>query len=82
MDWFKSIRLLLLVIDWIMETPISKEKRGIKQVAWNQLEDLDSADDVTSYTQRWMKGISVGEASTPLGLDIHKEKRNILKYNT
>ncbi|VDP78768.1 unnamed protein product [Schistosoma curassoni] len=51
-----------------------------------QLGDLDFADDVAllSHTQQQMqeKTISVAAASAAVGLNIHKGKSKILRYNT
>ncbi|VDP83692.1 unnamed protein product [Schistosoma mattheei] len=51
-----------------------------------QLDDLDFADDLAllSQTQQQMqkKTTSVAAASAAVGLNIHKGKSNILRYNT
>ncbi|VDP07019.1 unnamed protein product, partial [Schistosoma mattheei] len=51
-----------------------------------QLDDLDFADDLAllSQTQQQMqeKTTSVEEASAAVGLNIHKGKSRILRYNT
>ncbi|VDP57936.1 unnamed protein product [Schistosoma curassoni] len=51
-----------------------------------QLDDLDFADDLAllSHTKQQMqeKTTSVAEASTAVGLNIHKGKSKILRYNT
>ncbi|VDP21931.1 unnamed protein product [Schistosoma margrebowiei] len=51
-----------------------------------QLDDLDFTDDLTllSQTQQQMqeKTTSVAAASVAVGLNIHKGKSRILRYNT
>ncbi|VDP69621.1 unnamed protein product [Schistosoma mattheei] len=51
-----------------------------------QLDDLDFADDLAllsrSQQQMQEKTISVAAASAAVGLNIHKGKSNILRYNT
>ncbi|VDO76306.1 unnamed protein product [Schistosoma margrebowiei] len=62
-----------------MKTFISEGKHGIQWTACMQLEDLDLTDDQAQQMQ--VKTISV--AATPIaGLNIHKRKTKILKYNT
>ncbi|CAI2735316.1 unnamed protein product [Schistosoma spindalis] len=78
--------LFLLVIDWIMKTSTSEGKHGIQWTARMQLDDLDFADDQArlSHTQRQMqeKTTSVAAASAAVGLNIHKGKSKIFRYNT
>ncbi|VDP47724.1 unnamed protein product [Schistosoma curassoni] len=61
-------------------------KRGIQWTSKMQLDDLDFADDLAllSQTQQQMQGKtnSVAAASAALGLNIHKWKSRILRYNT
>ncbi|VDO84823.1 unnamed protein product [Schistosoma margrebowiei] len=78
--------LFLLVIDWIMKTSKSEGKHGIQWTSRMQLDDLDFADDLDllSQTQQQMqeKTNSVAAASAAVGLNIHKGKSKILRYNT
>ncbi|CAH8593510.1 unnamed protein product [Schistosoma intercalatum] len=78
--------LFLPVIDWIMKTSTSEGKRGIQWTSKMQLDDLDFADDLAllSQTQQQMqeKTNSVAAASAAVGLNIHKGKSRILRYNT
>ncbi|VDP21340.1 unnamed protein product [Schistosoma margrebowiei] len=64
----------------------SGRKHGIYWTAGMQLDDLDFADDLAllSHTQQQMqeKTTSVATASTAVGLNIHKGKSRILRYNT
>ncbi|VDP76563.1 unnamed protein product [Schistosoma curassoni] len=78
--------LVLLVIDWIMKTSTSEGKHRIQWTSSMQLDDLDFADDLAllSQTQQQMqeKTTSVAAASAAIGLNIHKGKSKILRYNT
>ncbi|VDP31381.1 unnamed protein product [Schistosoma curassoni] len=64
----------------------SGRKHGIQWTSRVQLDDLDFADDLDllSHTQRQMqeKTTSLATASAAVGLDIHKGKGNVLRYNT
>ena len=42
--------LFLLVIDWIMKTSTREHRNGIQWTLWNQLEDLDFADDLALFS--------------------------------
>ncbi|CAI2734940.1 unnamed protein product [Schistosoma spindalis] len=81
-----SLFLFLLLINWIMKTSTSEWKHGIQWTARMQLDDLDFTDDLAllSYTQQQMqeKTTSVAAASAAIGLNIHKGKSTILRYNT
>ncbi|VDO85448.1 unnamed protein product [Schistosoma curassoni] len=78
--------LFLLVVDWIMKTSTSEGKHGIQWTAKNQLDDLDFADDLAllSHTHEQMqtKTVSVAEICASVGLNIHKGKTKVPKYNT
>ncbi|VDP66628.1 unnamed protein product, partial [Schistosoma curassoni] len=69
-----------------MKTSTSDEKHGIQWTSSMQLDDLDFTDDLAllSQTQQQMqeKKTSVAIASTAVGLNIHKGKSKILRYNT
>ncbi|CAH8505513.1 unnamed protein product [Schistosoma curassoni] len=69
--------LFLLVIDWIMKTSTSEGKHGIQWTSRMQLDDLDFADDLALLSTT-----SVATASAAVGLNIHKGKSKILRYNT
>ncbi|VDP33064.1 unnamed protein product [Schistosoma curassoni] len=68
-----------------MMTSTSGVKHGIQWTAKNQLDDLDLADDLAllsySHEQIQKKTASVAAVSISAGLNIHKGKTNILKYN-
>ncbi|VDO91705.1 unnamed protein product [Schistosoma margrebowiei] len=78
--------LFLLVIEWIMKTSTCELKHGIQWTSMMQLDDLDFADDLAlqSQSQQQMqeKTNSVAAASAAVGLNIHKGKSKILRYNT
>ncbi|VDO61394.1 unnamed protein product [Schistosoma margrebowiei] len=69
-----------------MKTSISEGKHGIQWTSRMQLDDLDFADDLAllSQTQQQMqeKTTSVAAASAAIGLNIHKGKSKVLRYNT
>ncbi|VDP68166.1 unnamed protein product [Schistosoma mattheei] len=81
-----SYFLFLLMIDRIMKTSISEGKRGIQWTARMQLHDLDFTDDLAllSHTQQQIqeKTTNVAAVSAAVGLNIHKGKSKILRYNT
>ncbi|VDP02214.1 unnamed protein product [Schistosoma margrebowiei] len=69
-----------------MKMSTSEEKHGIQWTSRMQLDDLDFADDLAllSQTQQQMqeKTNSVAAASAAVGLNIHKGKSKVLRYNT
>ncbi|VDP81546.1 unnamed protein product [Schistosoma mattheei] len=69
-----------------MKTSTSKGKHSIKWTAQIQLDDLDFADDLAllSHTHEQMQIVtaSVSAVSASVGLNIHKGKTKVLKYNT
>ncbi|VDP55098.1 unnamed protein product [Schistosoma margrebowiei] len=69
-----------------MNTSTSEGKHEIQWTSRMQLDDLDFADDLAllSQTQRQMqeKTNSVAAALAVIGLNIHKGKSKILRYNT
>ncbi|VDO92586.1 unnamed protein product [Schistosoma margrebowiei] len=69
-----------------MKTSTSEEKHGIQWTSRMQLDDLDFTDDLAllSQTQQLLqeKTTSVVAASESVGLNIHKWKCKILRYNT
>ncbi|VDP85445.1 unnamed protein product, partial [Schistosoma mattheei] len=56
-----------------MKTSTSGEKHGIQWTSRMQLDHLDFADDLA---------LSASAASAAVGLNIHKRKSKILRYNT
>ncbi|VDO50487.1 unnamed protein product [Schistosoma margrebowiei] len=69
-----------------MKTSTSEGKHGIQWTSRMQLDDLNFADDLAllSQTQQQMqeKTNSVAAASKSVGLNIHKGKSRVLRYNT
>ncbi|VDP72398.1 unnamed protein product, partial [Schistosoma mattheei] len=67
-------------------TSTSEGKHGIQWTAQNQLDDLDSADGqaLLSHTHQQMqiKTAGVAAVSASVGLNTHKGKTKVLKYNT
>nr|CAX82477.1 Retrovirus-related Pol polyprotein [Schistosoma japonicum] len=78
--------LFLLVVDYIMKTFTSEGKRGVQWTSMMQLDDLDFTDDLTllSHTQQQMqvKTTKVAATSASIGLNTHKGKSKILKFNS
>ncbi|VDP49102.1 unnamed protein product [Schistosoma margrebowiei] len=81
-----SPSFFLLVIDWIMKASTSVEKHGMQWTSRMQLDGLDFADDLVllSQTQQQMQEQtnSVAATSAAIGLNIHKGKSKVLRYNT
>ena len=77
--------LFLLAMDWIMKTTTDGKRNGIQWTLWNQLDDLDFADDLAllSHQQQQMqdKVNMLQETSQKTGLNIHKGKTKLLKVN-
>ncbi|VDP04337.1 unnamed protein product [Schistosoma margrebowiei] len=69
-----------------MKTSTTGGKHGIQWTSRMQSDDLDFADDLTllSQSQQKMqeKTNSVAAASAAVGLNIHKGKSKVLRYNT
>ncbi|VDO89901.1 unnamed protein product [Schistosoma mattheei] len=69
-----------------MKTSTSEGKHGIQWTSRMQLDDPDSSDGLAllSHMQQQMqeKTTSVAAASAAVGLNIHKGKSRILRYNT
>ncbi|KAH9584728.1 Laminin subunit gamma-1 [Schistosoma haematobium] len=60
-----------------MKTSTSEGKHGIQRTARMQLDDLDFEDHLALLSTT-----SVATASEAVGLNIHKGKSKILRYNT
>ncbi|VDP26466.1 unnamed protein product [Schistosoma curassoni] len=69
-----------------MKTSTYEGKPGIQWIAQDQLDDLDFVVDLAllshTHEQMLMQMTSVAAAFSSVGLNIHKGKTNILKYNT
>ena len=70
--------LFLLAIDWIMTSVTTAGNNGIQWTPWEQLDDLDYADDLTllshNHLQMQDKTSRLAEESAKLGLRINKVK--------
>ncbi|VDO88015.1 unnamed protein product [Schistosoma margrebowiei] len=68
-----------------MKTSTTQRKHGIQRRDRNQLEDLDFADDLVilfyTHEHMQMKTTRIAAASASVGLNIHKGKSKIFKYN-
>ena len=68
-----------------MKTSTSDRQNGIQWTLWNQLDDLDFADDLAllSHTHQQMqdKTITIAENSARVGLGIHRGKTKTLRVN-
>ncbi|VDP30159.1 unnamed protein product [Schistosoma margrebowiei] len=68
-----------------MKTSTSEGKHGIQWTSTMQLDDLDFADDLAllfqTQQQMQQKTTSVAAASAATGLNIHKGKSKVLRYN-
>ncbi|VDO53531.1 unnamed protein product [Schistosoma margrebowiei] len=69
-----------------MKTSTSDGKHGIQWTAQNRLDDLHFANDLAllshTHEQMQIKTASVAAVSASVGLNIHKEKTEVTKYNT
>ncbi|VDO61611.1 unnamed protein product [Schistosoma margrebowiei] len=68
-----------------MKTSTCEGKHGIQSTSRMQLDDLDFGDDLAllfQTQQQMQKTNSVTTASAAVGLNIHKGKSRILRYNT
>ena len=78
--------LFLLVIDWIMKNSTADRKNGIQWTLFDQLEDLDFADDLALLSQNHQqmqdKTTELVATSSQAGLKIHEGKTKIFKINT
>ncbi|KAH9591173.1 Laminin subunit gamma-1 [Schistosoma haematobium] len=76
------LSLFLLVIDWIMKTSTSEGKHGIQWTSRMQLDDLDFADDLGLLPQTQQQMQEKTTCAAAVGLNIHKGKSKVLRYNT
>ena len=78
--------LVLLVIDWIMETTTTGRNNGIQWTLWTQLDDLDFAADLAllshNHSQTQDKTALLETTSAGTGLKINKEKSELMEMNT
>ena len=75
--------LFILAIDWTMKEATKGQRHGLQWTPWQQLDDLDFADDLAllSQTQAQMqaKTTELDRLSRSVGLRIHKGKSKVLK---
>ena len=80
-----SHNLFLLAIDWVRKTSTEQKRNGIQWTLWEQLEDLDFADDLAllSHTQQQMqeKSNMQEDNSARLGLTINRGKSKVFRTN-
>lgn len=78
--------LFNLAIDWIMKNSTKDKKRGIRWRLFDQLEDLDYADDIAllshSKTHMQEKSDRVANFANQLGLRINSQKTKVMLLNT
>ena len=77
--------LFLIVIDWIMKSTTENGKDGIQWTLFNQLEDLDFADDIAllaqTLGQMQSKTAKLDFFSRQVGLKINEDKSKVLRIN-
>ena len=76
--------LFLLAIDYIMRESTEGKRNGIQWTMWQQLDDLDFADDIAliSSTQQMQEKTSLlAETSIKLGLRPNESKTKVMKIN-
>ena len=78
--------LFILAIDWIMKVATGSRRNGIQWTLWEQLDDLDFADDIAllshSHQQLQAKTTELEKLSSSVGLKIHPGKSKILRINS
>jgi len=75
--------LFILVIDWLMKASTEGRRNGIQWTLWEQLDDLDFADDIAllSHNQQQLqsKTTILEKLSASVGLHIHPGKSKVLR---
>ena len=78
--------LFLIAIDWVMKMSVDGQRTGIQWNPFEQLEDLDFADDLAlisgSHTHIQQKTTKLHEISKQLGLRINAGKTKVMRLNT
>ena len=78
--------LFLLAIDWVMRETTKGERNGIQWTLFDQLDDLDFADDLAllSHNHEQMQGKTTALQTTAskIGLKINTEKTKVMRINT
>ena len=77
--------LFLLAVDWIMKETTKGERNGIQWTMWEQLDDLDFADDIAllshTHTQMQDKTDRLTQAAEKLRLTPNTSKTQVMKIN-
>ena len=75
--------LFILAIDWFMKQGMDGRRNGIQWTLWEQLDDLDFADDIVllSHSQQQLqsKTTVLEQLSSTIGLQIHPGKSKVLR---
>ena len=78
--------LFILAIDWLMKTSTEGKRNGIQWTLWEQLNDLDFADDIAllSHSQQQLQSKTsvLEQLSLSVGLRIHPGKSKVLRVCT
>ncbi|KAK3773949.1 hypothetical protein RRG08_066156 [Elysia crispata] len=78
--------LFILALDWLLKEVTRGKRNGIQWTLWNQLDDLDFADDIAllshNHDQMQNKTKVLRDTSQTIGLRIHPGKSKILKVKT
>ena len=78
--------MFLLAVDWIMRESTKGRRNGIQWTLWNQLDDLDFADDIAllvhKYTQMQDKTNQMENSAAKFGLPVSKRKTKSMRINT
>ncbi|XP_071153376.1 uncharacterized protein [Mytilus edulis] len=78
--------LFLLAIDWIQRNTTSDKKSGIQWTMFNQLEDLDFADDIaivsTTSEHLQEKTNILTNYAKQTGLNVNARKTKVMSINT
>ena len=78
--------LFLLAIDWAMRETTEGERNGIQWTLFDQLDDLDFADDLAllphNHEQMQAKTTALQTTASKIGLKINTEKTKVMRINT
>ena len=78
--------LFILALDWLLKEVTREKRNGIQWTLWNQLDDLDFADDIVllshNHDQMQNKTKLLRDAFQTIGLRIHPGKSKIIKVKT
>ena len=75
--------LFILAIDWVMKEATKGRRNGLQWTPWQQLDDLDFADDLAllshTHAQMQTKTKELDSLSKSIGLRIHPEKSKLIR---